>query len=146
MDKTTITFDLTSSDYAAALGFEVLLDDVSLLSIDHVTEPMPVSLEIHDDEGEHEFKFVMKNKTPDHTVVDENSNITKDAMLSIANIAFDDVKLGQVFVEHCVYHHDFNGSQAPVEDEFYGAMGCNGYVSLRFTTPMYLWVLENMQA
>ena len=144
MDKITITFDLTSSDYAAALGFEVLLDDVSLLSIDHVNEPTPVSLEILDNEGEHEFKFVMKNKTSEHTVIDANGNITKDAMLSIANIAFDDIKLGQVFVEQSVYHHSFNGSQAPVEDKFYGDMGCNGHVSLPFTTPFYLWLLENM--
>ena len=144
MDKITVSFDLASSDYASALGFEVLLDDVLLLSIDHVTEPMPVSLEILDDEGEHEFKFAMKNKTPEHTVVDDDGNITKDAMLSIANIAFDDIELGHVFVNQSVYHHSFNGSQAPVEDRFYGDMGCNGHVSLRFTTPIYLWLLENM--
>ena len=144
MDKITVTFDLTSSDYTSALGFEVVLDNVSLLSINHVNKPTPVSLEILDNDGEHEFKFVMKNKTPEHTVVDDNGNITKDAMLSIANIAFDDIKLGQVFVDQSVYHHSFNGSQAPVEDKFYGDMGCNGHVSLRFTTPIYLWLLENM--
>ena len=144
MDKTIVTFDLTSSDYAAALGFEVLLDDKVLLSIEHVLEPMPVSLEILDDEGEHEFKFVMKNKTPEHTVVDADGNIIKDAMLSIANVAFDEIKLGHIFVEQCVYHHSFNGSQDPIKDKFYGDMGCNGYVSLRFTTPIYLWLLETM--
>jgi hypothetical protein len=144
MDKITVTFDLTSSDYTATLGFEVVLDNVSLLSIDHVTEPMPVSLEILDNDGEHEFKFVMKNKTPEHTVVDDNGNITKDSVLSIANIAFDDIKLGQLFVDQAVYHHSFNGSQAPIEDKFFGDMGCNGHVSLRFTTPIYLWLLENM--
>ena len=144
MDKITVSFDLTSSDYAAALGFEVLLDDVSLLSIDHVNKPTPVSLEILNNDGEHEFKFVMKHKTTEHTVVDDNGNITKDAMLSIANIAFDDIKLGQVFVDQAVYHHSFNGSQAPIEDKFFGDMGCNGHVSLPFTTPIYLWLLENM--
>lgn len=144
MDKITVTFDLTSSDYTAALGFEVLLDSVSLLSIDHVNKPTPVSLEILDNDGKHEFKFVMKNKTPEHTVVDDDGNITKDAMLSIANIAFDDIKLGQLFVDQAVYYHSFNGSQAPIEDKFFGDMGCNGHVSLRFTTPIYLWLLENM--
>ena len=144
MDKITVTFDLTSSDYTSALGFEVVLDNVSLLSIDHVTEPMPVSLEILDNDGEHEFKFVMKNKTQEHTVVDDNGNITKDAMLSIANIAFDDIKIEQLVIDQSVYHHSFNGLQAPVEDKFYGNMGCNGHVSLRFTTPIYLWLLENM--
>ena len=144
MDKTTVTFDLTSSDYAAALGFEVLLDDVSVLSIAHVNKPTPVSLEILDDEGKHEFKFVMKNKTQAHTTVDDDGNIITDAMLSIANVAFDEIKLGHIFVEQSVYHHDFNGSKAPIEDEFFGDMGCNGHVSLQFTTPIYLWLLENM--
>jgi hypothetical protein len=105
---------------------------------------MPVSLEIPDDEGEHEFKFVLKHKTPEHTVIDADGNITSDAVLSIANLAFDDIELGQVFVKQSVYHHDFNGSQAPVEDKFFGTMGCNGHVSLGFTTPIYLWLLENM--
>jgi hypothetical protein len=144
MDKITVSFDLTSSNYAAALEFEVLLDDVLLLSIDHVTNPMPVSLEILDDEAEHEFKFVMKNKTPEHTVIDGNGNITKDAMLSIANVAFDDIELGHVFFEQSVYHHNFNGARVAIEDKFYGDMGCNGHVSLRFTTPIYMWLLENM--
>ena len=144
MDKITVSFDLTSSDYAAALGFEVLLDDVLLLSVDHVTEPMPVSLEILDDEAEHELKFVMKNKTPEHTVVDDNGNITKDAMLSVANVAFDEIALGHIVTEKAVYTHDFNGTGNEINEQFYHAMGCNGTASLKFTTPVYLWLLENM--
>jgi hypothetical protein len=144
MDKITITFDLTSSDYTIPLGFDVLIDDKVLLSIEHVTESTPVSFEIDDNEGEHEFKFVMKNKTPEHTVVDTDGNITADAMLSIANVTFDEIKLGYLFFNQSVYHHDFNGSQSPVEDKFFGDMGCNGHVSLQFETPIYLWLLEHM--
>ena len=144
MDKITVSFDLTSSDYTAALGFEVLLDDNVLVSFDHVNKPTPVSLEILDDEGKHEFKFVMKNKTHQHTTVDATGNITADAMLSIANVTFDEIKLNDLFFDQGVYHHDFNGSQAPIEDKFFGNMGCNGHVSLQFTTPIYLWLLENM--
>ena len=144
MDKISVTFDLTSSDYTATLGFDVLLDDKVILSIEHVKEATPVSVEIDDAEGKHEFKFVMKHKTQEHTVVDADGNITNDAMLNIANVAFDDIKLGQLFIEQSVYHHSFNGTQAPIKDKFFGDMGCNGYVSLRFTTPIYLWLLENM--
>jgi hypothetical protein len=144
MDKITVTFDLTSSDYTATLGFDVLLDNKVLLSIEHVKEATPISVEIDDDEGEHEFKFVMKHKTQEHTVVDADGNIISNAMLNIANLTFDDIKLGHLFVEQSVYHHDFNGTQAPIEDKFFGDMGCNGYVSLKFTTPIYLWLLENM--
>jgi len=144
MNKISVSFDLTSSDYTIPLGFELLLDNAVLFSVDHVTEATLVNLEINDDEGEHEFKFVMKNKTQEHTVVDDAGNIVSNAMLSIANVTFDEIKLGHTFVKHTVYHHDFNGAQDPIEDKFFGDMGCNGHVSLKFTTPIYLWLLENI--
>ena len=42
------------------------------------------------------------------------------------------------------FQHDFNGTQPEIKDTFFGEMGCNGTVSLRFTTPIYLWLLEHM--
>ena len=140
-----ITFDLDSSDYNAQLGFDVLLNDNVVFTTEHVTELTTITIDVNDDvDAEHELKFVLKNKTQDHTKVDEQGNILSDAMLSISNIAFDEIKLGHMFFEQSVYHHDMNGSQDLTEFQFYGSMGCNGYVSLKFATPIYLWLLENM--
>jgi hypothetical protein len=144
MSTTSITFDLDSTDYTARLAFEVLLNDTVVFATDHVTQPTTVKFDIADDDGEHELKFVLKNKTQDHTVVDENSNIISDAVLSIANAALDEIKLGHMFFEQLHYYHDTNGSQLFAEHKFFGVMGCNGYVSLKFSTPFYLWLLENM--
>ena len=144
MSTTSVTFDLDSTDYTARLAFEVLLNDTVVFATEHVAQPTPVEISIDDDEGEHELKFVLKNKTQDHTVVDENGIIVSDAMLSISNVAMDKIKLGHMFFEQTHYHHDTNGSQLFVKDKFFGAMGCNGYVSLKFSTPIYLWLLENM--
>ena len=141
---TPITFDLDSSDYNAKLGFDVLLNNNVVFTTEHVTEPTTGTIDISDDEGEYELKFVLKNKTQDHTQVDEQGNILSDAMLSISNIAFDEVKLGHMFFEQTVYHHDTNGLQALDGHPFFGNMGCNGYVSLKFATPIYLWLLEHM--
>ena len=140
-----ITFDLDSSDYNAHLGFDVLLNDNVVFTTEHVTELTTVTIEVNDDvDAEHELKFVLKNKTQDHTKVDEQGNILSDAMLSISNIEFYQVTLGHMFITQSVYHHDMNGSQDLTEFQFYGSMGCNGYVSLKFATPIYLWLLENM--
>jgi hypothetical protein len=50
-----------------------------------------------------------------------------------------------MFSEQAEYHHDCNGTaQQVILDKFYREMGCNGTVSLKFTTPVYLWLLENM--
>jgi hypothetical protein len=97
-----------------------------------------------DDDGEHELRIVMKHKTADHTEVNETGEIVRDVMLIISDVKFDEIELGQVFVEKTTYVHDFNGSQPLVEDKFFGDMGCNGTVSLKFSTPSYLWLLENM--
>ena len=86
----------------------------------------------------------MFGKTPAHTVVDEQGNIVSDAMINISKISVDDIDITQVVHELSVYQHDFNGSQPVIEDKFYGDMGCNGTVRLNFTTPIYLWLLENM--
>ena len=142
---TPITFDLDSSDYTLPLGFDVLLNNNVVFTTEHVAEPTPVTIDVNNDvDAEHELKFVLKNKTQDHTQVDEQGNILSDAVLSIGNMSFDDIKLGHMFVEQTVYYHDFNGSKELAEHEFYGDMGCNGYVSLKFTTPIYLWLLEHM--
>ncbi len=68
----------------------------------------------------------MKNKTIDHTQIDEAGKILKDACLTISNVTFEDIKLGHMFAEQTEYIHDFNGTQAEVTEKFYGAMGCNG--------------------
>jgi hypothetical protein len=65
-------------------------------------------------------------------------------VLSIANVTMDGIKLGHMFSEKTCYYHDFNGAELLAEHNFFGVMGCNGYVSLKFSTPIYLWLLENM--
>ena len=142
---TTITFDLDSSDHSAQLAFEVSLNNTVVFATDHVTAPTTVTVAVSDDiDAEHELKFVLKNKTQEHTKIDEQGNIVSDAMLSISDIEFDEIKLGHMFFEQAVYHHDMNGSQSISEHKFFGNMGCNGYVSLKFATPIYIWLLENM--
>jgi hypothetical protein len=144
METIDISFDLTSSDYTCGLGFEVFYKDKQMLNIDHVTSDSPVAFTLDAEEGDQELKFIMKNKTMDHTTVDENGQIVKDAFLKISNFYIDNQELGYTFLEQCKYHHDFNGTQDPVEDEFYGDMGCNGTVTFSFQSPIHLWLIMNM--
>ena len=141
----TITFNLATTDAMAELGFEAWIDQRKFLDIDHVTQDQPVTVDVDDqDDTEHELRLVLKNKTTAHTQVDEQGNIITDARLLITDIAFDEIKLGHMLVEQAVYTHDFNGNGTTIKDKFYGELGCNGTVSLKFATPMYLWLLEHM--
>jgi hypothetical protein len=69
--------------------------------------------------------------------------IVLDARLAIKDIEFDQIALNHIFTELSVYTHDFNGTGPQTSDKFYGEIGCNGIVELKFTTPVYIWLLEN---
>lgn len=143
-NKITISVDISSSDFETPLGLEIWIDDFLIANLEHVKESTTLHHEISDDDGEHELHLVLKNKNADHTHIDENGLIVKDAVLTINSLKFDDIDLNQLFYDHAVYTHDFNGSSQQIQEKFYGTMGCNGTVSLKFTTPMYLWLLENI--
>ena len=138
-----ISCTIGATNAATKLGLEIWLDDQQLFDTNHVSAQQ-LEWSIKEDEGDHELRFIMKNKTIDHTQLDEHGQIIQDHRITIQNLCFDEIALGQLFVDHAEYTHDFNGTKDIITDKFYGEMGCNGTVSLKFTTPMYIWLLENM--
>ena len=140
---TTITGSIDSSDKKIPLGTEVWINNTCVVNVEHVDRVICFSYQLDNADGEHELRIAMKHKTPDHTDINEAGEIVRDARLIISDIKFDEVALGHTFLEKTIYTHDFNGSSGAVEDQFFGEMGCNGTVSLKFTAPAYLWLLEN---
>jgi hypothetical protein len=140
----SITFNLDTTDATAKLGFEAWLDDRKFYDTDQVIALEHIQVDMDDDDAEHQLRFVLKNKTAEHTQLDPAGNIVEDARLKITDLAFDEIQLGHMVTEQTTYEHDFNGTGQPVQEKFYGDMGCNGTVSLKFTTPTYLWLLEHM--
>jgi hypothetical protein len=140
-----ISFSLGTTNTAVPLGFEAWVNNQKFFDTDHVQADHRIQLEIADDDDEHELRLVMKNKISDHTQVDSAGNIISDARLVVTDLSFDDINLGHLFTEHAVYVHDQNAQlPTPVQDKFYSEMGCNGTVSLKFTSPVYMWLLEHM--
>ena len=143
-DKFTISTEVTTNSADNPVGLEVWLDNNLVHDFILVTGPTPVIFDVADDDGEHELRFVLKNKTQDHTKIDEQGNIVADSVITINKIMFDGIDLGHGLTEQSVYTHNFNGNGPETQEKFYGTMGCNGTVSLKFTTPVYLWLLENL--
>jgi hypothetical protein len=139
-----ITCNLGTSDKSVPLGMEIWLDDQLIVNQDWVTDCVTICHELLDTDAHHQLRFVMKNKTSEHTIVDNAGNIVGDAWLTVSDLAFDDIPLNNLFTKLATYTHDFNGTQDQTQDKFYGCLGCNGTVTLEFTTPVYLWLLENM--
>lgn len=144
METVKISFDIDTSDANCPLSVEVWLDNSLLLQQNHVQQKINFVHDINDDDGDHELRIVINGKTSNHTVLDAQGNIIKDAVLQISNTVIDELDLNQLFLEKCVYTHDFNGTQSAIADTFFGYAGCNGTISFKFSTPIYLWLLDNM--
>jgi hypothetical protein len=141
-NNTIISCQIDTTDASAALGLEVWVDNQKFFDTDHVQTTEKISIELSNDESDHELRFVMKNKTAGHTQFNESGDVIADASLIISDLAFDKIQLGNIVTEQAVYTHNFNGSQSEIKDKFHSVMGCNGTISLKFSTPVYLWLLE----
>jgi len=136
--------EVQPTNNSIVLGLRVMLDQVTIFENAHVSETVQIEHEISDDEGEHELTFELFGKLTEHTKITDTGKIVSDALLEINNITLAGINLDQILPSLAVYHHDLNGSQVPADHKFYRNMGCNGTVRLKFTTPVYLWLLENM--
>jgi len=143
-DQVQLTCTISSTNPTAAVGLEIWINDTQIYNTEHVSKTVNFAHEFADTDGEHQLRFVMKNKTHDHTKIDEAGNILSDCRICIEKLSFDEIDLQQIFIEQAVYEHDFNGTADPIQDQFFGELGCNGTLTLAFTTPIYLWLLENM--
>ena len=144
MDTLKISFYVVNRSLHHNLGIELWVDQQKFFDNNISTGCHHVMHEFEADGGEHVLKIVLKNKTVEHTRIDESGNIVEDALIDVKNILIDDIDLTQLVYTLSHYVHDSNGHEPIAVHPFYGHLGCNGYVQLSFETPVYLWLLENM--
>lgn len=144
MDTIKFKCVVGSTDFTVPVGLEIWVDNYRLFDQDHINQTYQVEYEISDDDGDHELRFVLKNKLSAHTRVDAEGSIVSDATVTVSDIKFDDIDCDYLTTTLSQYQHDFNGTGEPTTESFYGELGCNGTVSLKFTTPIYIWLLENL--
>ena len=78
----------------------------------------------------------------DDTEIDNDGNITRDTLIKIKNIELDDIDITKMLSlnqEKFYYKHDTGKV-----DTFYDTMGVNATSTIEFTTPFYVWLLENL--
>jgi len=143
-DQINLSFKVTNTDYSIPLGLKVSLDHIVIYENAHVSSELQIQHAMSDDDGAHELTFELFGKLPDHTRIDDAGNIVSDAVLDISDIEIDGIDINYLYQQSSVYHHDYNGTKPALEDKFFGCLGCNGTVRFRFTTPIYIWLLENM--
>ncbi len=141
-EKISFEFDVVRTATHPDLEFTVWLDGKAVHELESNSDH--VKLEISDDAASHELVFELVGKRDDHTQLDEQGKIVEDAVITVSNLVIDNIDVTDVFFSHSEYRHNFNGNGDAAVEKCYGVMGCNGTVSFKFSTPIYLWLLENM--
>lgn len=145
MNNSFLAFNIIPSDTENPIGIEVWFDNQLVADYACVDSTKNIVCKFDDAvEQAHCVKLVVKNKTTEHTVIDSNGTILKDSLLEIKNFNLEEIEIDKIVQEKSIYTHTFNGSSDQTTDRFYGSAGCNGTIELEFTSPAYLWLLENM--
>lgn len=140
-DTLKFSFDVEPTN--ESLNVSILLDD-KIVWQKVVDQLYKVDISCGDDDKAHSLVLRLNNKLPAHTKIDSLGNIINDSNIKFSNFKFDDIDISNPFIENAVYKHNFNGTGPDTIGKFFGEMGCNGTVEFKFTTPFYLWLLENM--
>ena len=104
-----------------------------------------------EEDAEHVLKIRLDNKTVEDTVTDvtdpDNHVIVKDMLLNLIDIEVDDIELGTLTQMLSVFMYDAPQnypSQGATELPHCVNFGFNGTYELKFNSPFYLWLLENI--
>jgi len=106
------------------------------------------------DEGDSFIKIQFKNKSDSDTIKDLDGNIVQDLLLNIESIEVDEIDLRQMLWTHSEYKPQYPLSYVKeqkkqgilLEDTKKNCvnLGWNGSWSISFTSPFYIWLLENI--
>jgi hypothetical protein len=139
------TFSIQLRTHGGPLTVQVKFDERIASKILLTNEITTVTGSFNDDPGiTHSIEIELLDKLQEHTKLDLNGNIAQDRTVQVLAVKLDDIHLGNKFNIESNYTHNFNGTGAQTVDTFYGIMGCNGTVKFEFTSPVYIWLLENM--
>jgi hypothetical protein len=105
-------------------------------------------------EGECSIVVELLNKTIHDTVLDSDGNIVEDLLLNIDSIEIDEIDLGSLLWTASEYRPNYPDSYKTYMAELGQDLpefltdcvnlGWNGRWVLSFTSPFYIWLLENI--
>lgn len=105
-------------------------------------------------EGECSLVIEFRNKQDDDTVLDSNGEIIDDLLLNIESVEIDEIDLGSLLWTASDYKPAYpviykgvkqrEGVTLPESVKNCVNLGWNGHWILPFTSPAYIWLLENI--
>lgn len=153
MDVENLSFKIVLSgtywdkkpEYSISIDNQMLSTGVVVEPTD---SPQTISFSVDASPGEHELQIRLHNKADGDTVVDpiQQTTILKDMLLNIVDIEIDEISIGSLlwtgeYVLDDV--HEYQGQQVTKISHCVN-LGWNGMYVLKFSSPFYLWLLENL--
>jgi hypothetical protein len=155
-EKLKFKLELWSTHWNKTPVADILINDTSHYSAEITgTEDKPSVIEFEHtlEEGkEYTLKIVRSGKDKHQTVV-EDGKIVKDQLLHIKSIEIDEIDIGALVYEG-LYTPEYPepwatqqrsaGAELPVSFKNVTTVGHNGVWELKFSSPFYMWLLENL--
>jgi hypothetical protein len=145
-EKLSFVVSLSGTFWERRPQFSVWLDDHMVVSSEIVSvAQQEIKFERTIDEGIHTLKIRLENKTNSDTVL-ENGSVIRDMLLNINDITIDDISLGNLLwsAEYILdKKQQYKGQEIDHLDGCIN-LGWNGTYVLKFTSPFYIWLLEQL--
>ena len=158
-DKENLKFriGLSGSSKRKKPEFKILLNNNkmihdSLKADTNVVEYFEFTVEVAD--GANTLEIELLNKSFGDTVLDTSGNILDDMLLNIESIEIDEIDIGTlkwtlseykpVYPPNYVRSQILEGNQLPQAVKNCVNLGWNGKWQLPFSSPFYIWLLENI--
>ena len=156
-EKLKIKLELFATMWDKPPHVKILLDGNSHFEGDikgSEDEPDIIEFENELTEGnEYELTIERSGKTKTQTVINDKGDILKDQLLNIKRIEIDEIDIGALVYDGeytPIYPEPWATQQREsgqdLKDSFKNVtkMGFNGTWRFKFTSPFYMWLLENL--
>ena len=101
-------------------------------------------------EGEHSLEIHLLNKHSTDTIKNDVGQITEDMLLNIDSVEIDEIEIGALKWTLSSYYPEYpegyldENQKSIKEVKNCVNLGWNGVWKIHFTSPFYIWLLENI--
>lgn len=141
------TSSLKSPDFKICVDGKTFCEG-SLSTNPNETEYFEFPVEIL--EGEHSLEVHLLNKHSTDTIKDDTGQILEDMLLNIDSIEIDEIEIGVLKWTASSYFPEYpsdylDETQKSIKEvKNCVNLGWNGVWKIQFTSPFYIWLLENI--
>jgi hypothetical protein len=156
-EKLKFKIELFATMWDKSPHAEIMIDDKQFFAGDITgtnEKPDTIVFETElEDEKKYDFKIISTGKTQNQTIINDKGDILKDQLLHIKSIEIDEIDIGGLVYEG-IYTPQYpepwatqqrdSGKELKKSFKNVTQMGHNGEWKFTFTSPFYMWLLENL--